>query len=111
MEYEPLTPVIDPHAALDDEVIVRDDKEKKTNHIWHWEAGDKEATDAVFSGAATVVEQKMYLPRIHVSSIETCGMVANYDKVARQHADLHDVAGAARAPHRVRAGQRHSPST
>ena len=23
----------------------------------------------------------MYIPRIHVSSIETCGMVANYDKV------------------------------
>src|SRR5262249_25949964 len=74
VEYEPLDPVIDPHAALDDKILVRDDKEKKTNHIWHWEAGNKEATDAVFSSAATVVEQKMYLPRIHVSSIETCGM-------------------------------------
>ena len=61
VEYDPLDPVMDPHAALDDKIIVREDKEKKTNHIWHWEAGNKEATDAVFSGAATVVEQKMYL--------------------------------------------------
>ena len=52
------TAVIDPFEALKDEVIVRDDKEKKTNHIWHWEAGDKDATDQPCSrGAATVVEQ------------------------------------------------------
>jgi aerobic carbon-monoxide dehydrogenase large subunit len=95
VEYEPLDPVIDPHAALDDTVLVREDKEKKTNHIWHWEAGDKDATEAVFRGAATVVEQKMYLPRIHVSSIETCGMVANYDK-ARGHMQIYMTS---QAPH------------
>jgi carbon-monoxide dehydrogenase large subunit len=78
VDYEPLTPVVDPFKALEDEVLVRDDKEQKTNRIWHWEAGDKEATDAVFANAAHVVTQHMYLPRIHVSSIETCGMVANY---------------------------------
>jgi carbon-monoxide dehydrogenase large subunit len=78
VDYEPLTPVVDPFKALEDEVLVRDDKEQKTNRIWHWEAGDKEATDAVFANAAHVVKQHMYLPRIHVSSIETCGMVANY---------------------------------
>src|SRR5262249_33660205 len=55
VEYEPLDAVVDPHTALDDKVLVREDKEKKTNHIWHWEAGDKEAADAVFSRAATVV--------------------------------------------------------
>ena len=43
---------IDPLKALEDKIIVRDDKEKKTNHIWHWEAGDKAATDAVFASAA-----------------------------------------------------------
>jgi carbon-monoxide dehydrogenase large subunit len=79
VEYEPLEPVVDPFEALKDEVIVRDDKEKKTNHVWHWEAGDREATDKVFAEAATVVKQRMHLPRIHVASIETCGMVANYD--------------------------------
>ncbi|MEM7346976.1 MAG: aerobic carbon-monoxide dehydrogenase large subunit, partial [Chloroflexota bacterium] len=84
VEYEPLDPVIDPYEALNDEVIVRDDKEVKTNRIWHWEAGDKEATDKVFDEAATVVSQKMHLPRIHVASIETCGMVAHWDKVKEQ---------------------------
>ncbi|MDH5588783.1 MAG: molybdopterin-dependent oxidoreductase, partial [Gemmatimonadota bacterium] len=79
VEYDPLDAVVDPFEAMKDKVIVRDDKEKKTNHIWHWEAGDKEATDKVFADATTVVKEKMHIPRIHVSSIETCGMVANYD--------------------------------
>jgi carbon-monoxide dehydrogenase large subunit len=78
VDYEPLPPVIDPFAALEDKVIVRDDKELKTNRVWHWEAGDKEATDQVFRQAAHTIKQYMYLPRIHVASIETCGMVANY---------------------------------
>jgi len=79
VDYEPLEAVVDPFEAMKDTVIVRDDKEKKTNHIWHWEAGDKEATDKVFAEAAKVVKEKMHIPRIHVASIETCGMVANYD--------------------------------
>jgi aerobic carbon-monoxide dehydrogenase large subunit len=81
VEYEPLEVVIDPHEALEDKVIVRDDKEVKTNHVWHWEAGDAAATEQAFAAAAHVVEQTMHLPRIHVSSIETCGMVANHDPV------------------------------
>ena len=95
VDYEPLEAVVDPHKALQDKVIVRDDKAKKTNHIWHWEAGDKGATDAVFKSAATVVEEDIYLPRIHVSSIETCGMVANYDKV-RGHMQIYMTS---QAPH------------
>jgi aerobic carbon-monoxide dehydrogenase large subunit len=95
VDYDPLEAVVDPHEALKDKVIVRDDKDKKTNHIWHWEAGDKAATDAVFANAATVVEEKIYLPRIHVSSIETCGMVANYDK-ARSHMQIYMTS---QAPH------------
>ena len=84
VEYEPLDAVVDPFEALEDKVIVRDDKEKKTNHIWHWEAGDKDATEKVFADASHTVEQSMHIPRIHVSSIETCGMVANYDKVTEK---------------------------
>src|SRR5690606_33973396 len=79
VEYEPLDPVIDPYDALEDRVLVRDDKELKTNRIWHWEAGDREATERVFAEAAHVVKEHIYLPRIHVASIETCGMVANYN--------------------------------
>jgi aerobic carbon-monoxide dehydrogenase large subunit len=95
VEYDPLPAVVDPVQALKDEVIVRDDKEKKTNHIWHWESGDEAATDKAFASAATVVEEKIYLPRIHVSSIETCGMVANYDK-ARSHMQIYMTS---QAPH------------
>ena len=84
VEYDPLEAVVDPRQALKDEVIVREDKETKTNHIWHWEAGDKEATDKVFGEAAHVVKENMYLPRLHVSSIETCGMVANYNKATER---------------------------
>lgn len=78
VDYEPLPPVVNPYDALEDKVIIREDKELKTNRIWHWEAGDKEATDKIFADAAHVVKQHIYLPRIHVASIETCGMVANY---------------------------------
>ncbi len=95
VDYEPLDVVVDPHEALKDEIIVRDDKEEKTNHIWHWEAGDKEATDEVFAAAAKTIKQSIYLPRLHVSSIETCGMVANYDKV-REHMQMYMTS---QAPH------------
>ncbi|GMV08699.1 MAG TPA: aerobic carbon-monoxide dehydrogenase large subunit [Gemmatimonadaceae bacterium] len=95
VDYEPLPVVVDPFEALKDNVIVRDDKELKTNHIWHWEAGNREATDQVFKEAATVVEEKMHIPRIHVSSIETCGMVANYN-TATQHMQIYMTS---QAPH------------
>jgi carbon-monoxide dehydrogenase large subunit len=95
VDYDPLEAVVDPFAALTDKVIVRDDKEHKTNHIWHWEAGDAKATEDVFASAKTVVTQKMHIPRIHVSSIETCGMVANYDKV-REHMQIYMTS---QAPH------------
>ncbi|MDH5674445.1 MAG: aerobic carbon-monoxide dehydrogenase large subunit [Myxococcales bacterium] len=95
VDYEPLDPVVDPFEALEDKVIVRDDKELKTNRIWHWEAGDKAATDEAFKNAAHVVKQSMHIPRIHVSSIETCGMVANYN-VATEKMQLYMTS---QAPH------------
>ncbi len=95
VEYEPLQPVVDPREALKDQVLVREDKEQKTNHVWHWSAGDKAATDAVFAKAAHVVKEKLYIPRIHVCSIETCGMVASWDK-AREHMQIYMTS---QAPH------------
>src|SRR5262249_56717650 len=49
--------------------------------IFHWEVGDRAATDKALAGSDVVVEQKIYLPRIHVASIETCGIVADFDRV------------------------------
>src|SRR5215831_2098237 len=43
VDYEPLEPVVDPYNALDpSSPLVRPDHaDKNTNHIWHWESGDK----------------------------------------------------------------------
>ena len=83
VEYEPLPPVVDPKKALEpDAPLVRPDRETKSNHIWHWEAGDQARTDDAFRQAEVVVKQDLYLPRIHVSSIETCGCVASFDKIS-----------------------------
>jgi carbon-monoxide dehydrogenase large subunit len=82
VEYEPLEPVVDPFKALEpDAPLVRPDREQKTNHIWHWEAGDAAQTDALFQQAGVVVSQDLYIPRIHVSSIETCGCIASWDAI------------------------------
>ncbi len=86
VEYDPLPVVVDPFKALEpDAPVLRTDKEGKTdNHIWHWETGDREATDRAFAEADVTIEQDIYIPRIHVSSIETCGCVASFDKVNEQ---------------------------
>ncbi len=82
IDYEPMKPVIDPFKALDPDMpVLRTDKEGKTdNHIWHWETGEKDATEQAFAEADVVVRERVYIPRIHVASIETCGCVASYDK-------------------------------
>src|SRR5689334_23539907 len=67
VEYEPLPPVVDPIKALEpDAPLVRPDREQKTNHIWHWEAGDAGKTDEAFASAEVVVKEDLYIPRIHV---------------------------------------------
>jgi carbon-monoxide dehydrogenase large subunit len=83
VEYEALQPVVDPFKALEpDSPLVRPDKEKQSNHIWHWEVGDKDATQGAIDASDVVVAEDIYIPRIHVASIETCGCVANFDRVA-----------------------------
>ncbi|HXH39530.1 MAG TPA: molybdopterin cofactor-binding domain-containing protein, partial [Thermoanaerobaculia bacterium] len=82
VEYEPLPVVVDPFKALEPGApVLRDDKEGRTNNlIWHWEAGDKAGTEKYFNEAEVTVKQDIYLPRINVVSIETCGCVAQFDK-------------------------------
>ena len=82
VEYDPLPVVVDPFKALEpDATIVREDKEEKSNHIWHWEVGDREGTDRAFRRSDVTVKEDIYIPRIHVASIETCGCVAQWDAV------------------------------
>jgi carbon-monoxide dehydrogenase large subunit len=79
VDYEPLPPVVDPKRALDpDAPLLREDKEGQTsNHIFHWEAGDKEATDRAFAQADRVVTLDTFYPRCHPAPLETCGCVAD----------------------------------
>ena len=83
VDYEPLPVVVDPFKALEPgaPVLRTDKKDKKDNHIFHWEVGDRQATDRAFADAEVTVAQDIYLPRIHVASIETCGCVADFDRV------------------------------
>src|SRR5207244_427207 len=60
--------------------------------------GDRAATDRTFAEAGVTVKQEIYIPRIHVSSIETCGCVAHFDKVN----DKLTVWMTTQAPHAIR---------
>jgi carbon-monoxide dehydrogenase large subunit len=84
VEYDVLPAVVNARKALDpDAPVIRDDKEGQTdNHIFDWEAGDKAATDAAFARADVVVEEDMLYPRVHPAPMETCGAVADFDKVS-----------------------------
>jgi carbon-monoxide dehydrogenase large subunit len=79
VDYEPLPAVTDPHGALEEGApLIRDDKEGQTdNRIYHWEAGDKEATDRAFAEADRVVEFSTHYPRCHPAPLECCGCVAD----------------------------------
>ena len=109
VEYEPLPVLVDAHKAMDaDAPILREDlvgkmdgkhsKRVHDNHIFHWEAGDKDPTDRVFDEAEVTVEQKMYYHRVHPSPLETCGCVASFDKV-NEHLTVYITS---QAPHVVR---------
>jgi aerobic carbon-monoxide dehydrogenase large subunit len=101
VDYEPLEVVIDPHKALlPDAPVLRPDRgpDKANNHIWHWESGDQAATDAAMKDSAVRVSEDIYIPRIHVASIETCGCIADWDAV-RGQLTLHMTS---QAPHAIR---------
>jgi len=79
VEYEPLPPVIDPFASLEAGApLIRDDKEGQVdNRIYHWEAGDPEATERAFAAADRVVTVDTHYPRSHPAPLECCGCIAD----------------------------------
>jgi carbon-monoxide dehydrogenase large subunit len=97
VEYDPLPVVVDPKKALEPGATrVRDDK--PSNHIWHWEWGERDATNQAFAQAEVTVKQDIYIPRIHVASIETCGCVAQWNAI-EGHLTLYMTT---QAPHAIR---------
>ena len=109
VEYEALPPLIDPKTALDDDApVIRDDvaendevgqgKRHHPNHIFEWQVGDKDATDASFEAAAVTIKEEIAYPRCHPAPLETCCCVADMDAVNGKLT----VYGTFQAPHVVR---------
>jgi carbon-monoxide dehydrogenase large subunit len=81
VDYDPLPAMTTPQQALADGApIIRDEKEGQTdNHIYHWETGDKAATDQAFADADRVVSLDTHYPRCHPAPLECCGCIADVD--------------------------------
>ncbi len=100
VDYEPLPAVVDPFAALAEGApLIRDDKDGQTdNRIYHWEAGDPEATERAFAEADRVVTVETHYPRSHPSPLECCGCVADVNP-ASGRATIYMTS---QAPHAIR---------
>ena len=79
VEYDPLPVLVDPARSLEAGApVIRDDKEdQSSNHVYHWESGDKDATERAFAQADVVVNLRTHYPRSHPAPMETCGIVAD----------------------------------
>ena len=109
VEYEGLPVVIDPFKAMaPDAPLLREDiKDKKDgahgqrkhyNHIFNWQIGDKDATDAAFRKADVTIKELISYQRVHPSPLETCQCVASFDKIKSELT----VWGTFQAPHVIR---------
>ena len=109
VEYEALPVVVDPFKSMDqDAPIVREDvKDKKDgahgprkhpNHIFNWQVGDKELTDAAFQKAEVRTKDLLSYQRVHPCPLETCQCVISFNKIT---GDL-TIYGTFQAPHVIR---------
>ncbi len=79
VEYDALPVVTNPQQAKEaGAALIRDDKEgQQDNHIYHWEAGNQETTQAAFARADKVIRLHTFYPRCHPAPLETCGCIAD----------------------------------
>tara|TARA_B110001450_G_scaffold133017_1_gene124969 strand:+ start:627 stop:3041 length:2415 start_codon:yes stop_codon:yes gene_type:complete len=108
VEYEELPVLVDPFKSLQSDVVLREDLDptapgahgprKHHNHIFTWETGDEEGTNAVINDADVVATEEMYYHRTHPCPLEPCGSVASMDKVNGKLT----LYGTFQAPHVVR---------
>jgi carbon-monoxide dehydrogenase large subunit len=81
VEYEELPVLVDPKKSLDPKApILREDREQKDNHIFHWEVGDKQGTDKAIKDAPVKAKVDAFFQRCHPAPLETCGCVADMNK-------------------------------
>ncbi|HSS62147.1 MAG TPA: aerobic carbon-monoxide dehydrogenase large subunit [Candidatus Limnocylindrales bacterium] len=79
VDYAVLPAVTSPEQAKGaGAALIRDDKEnQKDNHIYHWESGNQQTTQAAFANADKVIRLHTFYPRCHPAPLETCGCVAD----------------------------------
>ena len=77
VEYEPLDPVVDPFDAKRDENVIREDRDPMTNHIYHWEVGDRSKTDAALASSDVHIKERLYFQRCHPAPLEPCGSISD----------------------------------
>ena len=72
-----LEPLVDPFQAKTDKTILRDDRENKTNHIYHWEVGHRAETDTALASAEVKIKERIVFQRCHPAPLEPCGIIAD----------------------------------
>jgi len=77
VEYEPLDPVVSPFDSREDKIILRDDRENKTNHIYHWEVGKQDETNAALAASEVSIKERIVFQRCHPAPLEPCGILAD----------------------------------
>ena len=107
--YEGLPCNVDSFKAMaPDAPVLREDLAGKTegahgarkhhNHVFTWQMGDKDATDAAFRKADVTIKEVISYQRVHPCPLETCQCVASFDKIKGELT----VWGTFQAPHVIR---------
>src|SRR5215204_7762386 len=65
VDYAPLPVVADPFTSKTDQVLLRPDRDSKTNHIFHWEVGNKNGTEQALGSSAKKIKQRIWFQRCH----------------------------------------------
>src|SRR3984885_9468980 len=109
VDYEELPVLVDPFKALEDGApLLREDIKDKTdgahgprkhyNHIFNWQIGDKDLTDAAFNKAEVTTKDLLSYQRVHPCPLETCQCLVSFDKIKGEIT----IYGTIQAPHVIR---------
>ncbi len=84
IDYDPLTPILDPTAAVqDDAPRVWDDAAFNTSFLW--ETGDAASVDKLFSEAAHICRLKLDHNALAAAPVEPRGAIGVYEKWQRRY--------------------------